>query len=102
MASQHGRRPVDFVEPVELHWQPDGLPPPVPSSYFSYQHEVIAAKLRERPGVWALLPNLPVNYAGAINKGQITAYRPGGSYEAVNRNNQLYIRYVGQEEEGHE
>jgi hypothetical protein len=64
-------------------------------------HDLIANQLRERPGVWALIPAAGTGLAGQIGRGDIRAYRPARSFEAVRRDDhgaiRVYARYLGQE-----
>jgi hypothetical protein len=58
-------------------------------------HEIIAAKLRERPGEWARIQALPSVQSAA---GQ--AHAPAGSFESKSRTvdgeSRVYARYVGE------
>lgn len=64
-------------------------------------HDGIAAELRSRPGEWALLPAAATGMAGQIRRGDIRAYRPAGTFEAVRRDSadgiRVWARYVGDE-----
>jgi hypothetical protein len=82
-----------MAEPVHIRWVDE--PPPISDRAPTLRHQRIAAALKYYPGRWALLPDLPISWASAINKGQNTAYRPSGSFEAVGRQGCLYVRYVG-------
>jgi hypothetical protein len=65
-------------------------------------HDLIAFKLKKRPGVWAAIheqravPSLAVQ----IGRGGYAAYRPAGSFEAVARTTgetyTVYARYIGE------
>lgn len=58
-----------------------------------------AAALRSRPGEWAVWPK-PVTrgtartYATAIARGVLATF-PAGEFEAAERQDTLYVRYVG-------
>jgi hypothetical protein len=73
----------------------DELPPPAGRSRHRHDHNLIAAALREQPGRWAMLPDLPVSHTASISSGVNAAYRPAGEFEAVSRNGVLYARYQG-------
>ena len=79
-------------------------PPKPHSTHRSGKHAGIAAKLRARPGEWALiLRAASPTIAEQIRKGGLVAFRPAGAYEAVSRRNgnasakrvEIYARYVG-------
>lgn len=63
-------------------------------------HAAIAACLRRKPGAWALVDEGSAAYtiSSTIRTGQIAAYHPGGSFEAVGRvvhgMARLYVRFV--------
>jgi hypothetical protein len=63
-------------------------------------HEEIASQLRARPGEWALIPAAGTGLAGQIQRGDLRAYRPSRSFEAVRRDEggeiRVYARFVGQ------
>lgn len=59
-------------------------------------HKEITAELRAKPGEWARIPELgAAGYVDAINTGRVRAYQPAGSYEAIQRRGQIYVRYLG-------
>jgi hypothetical protein len=64
-------------------------------------HDTIAVELRSRPGEWGLLPASATGMAGQIRRGDIRAYRPAGTFEAVRRDDatgiKVWARYVGEE-----
>jgi hypothetical protein len=64
-------------------------------------HDLIAAELRSNPGEWALIPAASTGLAGHIRRGDVRAYRPPRTFEAVRRDVDgeicIYARYVGQE-----
>lgn len=93
---RRGERIVTTEVPVHLRWI-EGEPPSLDTGAVSksMQHYLIADALRERPGVWAMLPDLSVTHASDIARGSLAAYRPGGSFEAVSRDGMVYARYVG-------
>lgn len=98
---RQGVRPVETVTDVEIEWL-DGDPPKIDKrSYHSHQHERIAALLRSRPNVWARLPQLSGTTPTRAFGGSLRAYRPGGSFEAVVRDGEVYARYIGQPFNGH-
>lgn len=62
----------------------------------------LAEQLKERPGQWALAESGLNSYrtqaavmATRINKGELTTFRPRGSWQAKTSKDELYIRYVG-------
>lgn len=78
-------------------------------------HAIIAAQLRERPGIWAVIDKRSTarraaNTANAIRSARNMAhYRPAGAYEAMSRTVsvrtedgkrvkefRVYARYVGE------
>lgn len=82
-----------------IRWEdPAALRPDGPQAWDS---EAIAADLRDRPGVWALV-RTDANgvYVTLVKKGRVAAFQPSGSFEACSRKVgtklQLYARYVGE------
>lgn len=70
-----------------------------------FDHHGIAAELRARPGDWAVVCESGTNPAltARINRGELSAYRPAGCFEAVCRANGsgvlvIYARYLGDPE----
>lgn len=70
------------------------------SKYFQ-----IAKQLKSRPGDWALvLKGARAVTPTLIKKGNLVAFKPAGSFEAVARSNgvkgkaDIYARYIGSEE----
>lgn len=82
---------------VQVTWLPDGPPALDHAARDEIDHAHLAARLRSRPGAWAELEDVPAYTAHGIRMGTLTAYRPGGSFEAFGRSGVLYARYVGQE-----
>lgn len=74
-----------------------------PEAYKSTQrskvHQSIAAELKAQPGRWAVLEIVSIGLAAQIRRGDIAAYRPGGSFEArarvIDGERRIYARYVG-------
>jgi hypothetical protein len=59
-----------------------------------------ANQLRKHPGRWAILATAKSalaagQQANAVRKGIYQAFRPSGEFEATNRGNLVYARYVG-------
>lgn len=72
-------------------------------------HMRAAEAMRSRPGEWAALRTAPSLTAArqaayAISRGDLTAYRPAGHFEAVARTvddeHRVYVRFIGQPEGG--
>jgi hypothetical protein len=65
-------------------------------------HGEIAETLRARPGEWAVIPVATTGLAGQIARGDLRAYRPARSFQAVRRDAdgeiRIYVRFVGQAE----
>jgi hypothetical protein len=74
------------------------------------QYTEEAAQLKARPGEWAVLKEFTGEGSGArsgawrlasrVKKGEIKAFAPAGSFEAVTRSNghsKVYVRYVAGE-----
>lgn len=80
-----------------------GNPPPLSRRGRAHRmdHAAIATELRGRPGEWGLLPTATTGMAGQIQRGDISVYRPAGSFEAVRRDGpdgiKVWARYVGEE-----
>lgn len=81
---------------VQVTWWPDGPPTIDHADRDEIDHAHLAARLRSRPEVWAEVEDVPSCTAHGIRMGTLTAYRPGGSFEAFGRGGVLYARYVGQ------
>jgi hypothetical protein len=73
------------------------------------QYAAEAAELRANPGAWAVLKEFTGEGSGArsgawrlasrVKKGEIKAFAPAGSFEAVTRSNghsKVYVRFVGE------
>jgi hypothetical protein len=86
---------------------PDGVisweDPPPPGGDGTADHRpwaIVAAELRSRPGIWALIDNRSGNISltTRINQGR-SWWKPAGSFEAVSRfvdgRLHIYARYVG-------
>jgi len=78
---------------VDVRWVDE--PPPRRSPVNTRKHTLIAEVLRSRPGRWALVPEVGINLASAVNGGGMATYRPAGTFEAVVRQGQMYMRYIG-------
>lgn len=74
----------------------------VPSDAWEY----VADELRERPGDWAVVLEVPrssaamLGYITMIRKGRLVAFRPAGEFDcsvrtAEDGTSRLYVRYVG-------
>lgn len=78
------------------------LPPPKRGRVSSPEHDAITAKLRQRPGEWALvLRNKWPSVASSMRQGKLASYRPTGAYEVATRARNkgrvdIYARYVGE------
>ncbi len=65
-------------------------------------HELIASRLRGRPGHWALIhtTSAPSAIPRNITLGRIRAYAPAGTFQAVSRRVgdefRIYVRFVGE------
>lgn len=79
-----------------------------PSRGRGVDFSAIAAELRTRKGIWAVIATYPKaatsgSTAWQVNTGRSTAFTPAGSYEAAARTvdgeHRLYARYVGDGEE---
>ncbi len=61
--------------------------------------EQVATQLRERPGTWAWVDDVPTGSvrgtAHSIRNGRFKAFRPVGHFEAEQRQGRLRARYVG-------
>ena len=74
---------------------------PPPSATRRGLHEKIAAKLRKRPGEWALIQHMSSTHnVDMIQRGRVKPYQPAGSFEATSRKRDegydIYARYVGE------
>lgn len=86
---------------MSLEWK---SPPTPKATGGSSDHERVAKVLRSRPGEWALImTGVAPGHVSAIKKGQKAAYRPAGSFEAVQRASEtvkgkidVYARYIGE------
>lgn len=67
-------------------------PPPVPTFW-----ERAAEALRQTPGQWRRLTGLPTETVATTNitRGVLAAFRPAGSFEAVRRDGDLFVIYLG-------
>lgn len=82
--------------------------PPAALRGSTAQIAAFAAALRERPGEWALYPRaISATSMGSIGtriKAGGSAFTPAGSFDAVTRvvdgERRLYVRYVGEAEQG--
>ncbi len=79
-------------------------PPRKHRSLKKTKHEIIADKLKNHPGEWALIGTLGTvssmnTTAHAIRYGKLPAYAPTGSFEAVGRTvngkHRVWARYIG-------
>lgn len=65
-------------------------------------YDAFAAKLKERPGDWAILSRnrkSPHTLASNIKKGRYKAFRPAGAYDALSREGVVYACYLGATDE---
>lgn len=86
----------------EIRWEE----PPAPTRWGMpvANHADVAAKLRERPGRWAIVSVYSthvsaLSVAYQIRSGKLAAYRPKGAFEAsartVDGEHRVYARFVG-------
>jgi hypothetical protein len=87
----------EMEEAPGLVWEEPGR-----SRRSKHNHNLIAERLKEQPGRWAkVLDGVNVSYANHIKEGDLGAYRPAGSFEAVCRGTDkdfhctIYARYIG-------
>lgn len=88
------------VQPDEFRWEA----PPKASGRPHHRYAPMARKLRQRPGQWAMIRTCPSaavarNRASAIRRGEIPAFLPKGTFEALHREVNgawvVYARFVG-------
>lgn len=65
----------------------------------------VVQKLRDNKGEWALLAPRPStqaakSLAGNIRKGKLAAFMPEGAFEAHYSDTRVWVRYVGEPENG--
>lgn len=91
----------DVVVSAVIAWED---PPPVKRHKLDSQFDgpSVAAALRERPMVWALVAVDPLNagLASFINSGRWRWCRPSGSFQSAHRTDDLgrrlvYARFIG-------
>jgi hypothetical protein len=70
-----------FTE-VKIEW---GQDPPPRRGTKNIDWYKIASELKARPGEWAFLGRLPAGSAGAIKNGQLMAFKPARSFDAMSR-----------------
>lgn len=89
---------------TDLQWEA----PPAPRGARTEFFKRLAARLRERPGAWAVAAEGLSEYrtqaavlASRIKTGKLTAFRPAGEFEATSAKDKetgdtrVYARYVG-------
>jgi hypothetical protein len=74
--------------------------PPGPSGHETWENE--AAELRANPGRWARIFTSKTHqgalqFAKYVRDGARVAFRPPGTFDAVARGNDVWIRYIGGE-----
>lgn len=75
---------------MDVEWAEDFQP--VEQQRFVW--DVIAAKLKERPGKWAKVPGASTGMVTMIRRGRIRAFREG-RWESASRHGDLFIRFLG-------
>lgn len=87
-----------------IRWEDPPAPRSKPPRPWRWVAE--AAELREHPGRWARLTTDSANLRSAaamahnIRAGLLRAFQPAGAFEAVARGDEVWVRYVGHDEEG--
>lgn len=89
---------------TDIKWQE----PPSDGRERHGKWEPVADRLRSRPGAWALIAEgVSASLRSNLVRGNMKAFRPAGSFEAVSRNPRsgqsgarvvdIYARYVGED-----
>lgn len=73
--------------------------PPAPPAKSPW--ETVATGLKRVPGQWRRITGHPAATVATTNitRGVLAAFRPVGTFEAMRRDGELYVRYLGTEAE---
>jgi hypothetical protein len=78
-----------------------GEPPGSVAGKTSQKWASEAAELRDRPKEWAVVATKPTASTAAamalnVRSGLLRAFQPAGSFEAISRGCDVWVRYVGE------